>query len=61
MQELWDLLTPVPPEPEAEFEDTSEQFMNLMSTVAVSLKSATSTFRLSCSLNGKELLMLSRC
>eukprot|EP00267_Zea_mays_P054154 XP_020407373.1 uncharacterized protein LOC103652751 [Zea mays] len=58
MQELWDLLTPESQEPEAEFQDTSEQFMILLSTEAVSSKSSRSTFRLSGSLFGQELLML---
>jgi hypothetical protein len=58
MQELWDLLLPVKPDSECEFEDTTDQFMVLLSQEACSAKPASHIFRLHGTLQRLELLIL---
>lgn len=58
MQELWDLLLHEKPDSECEFEDTTDQYMVLLSQEACSAKPACHIFRLCGTLQGLELLIL---
>lgn len=58
MQELWDMLSPDQPESEGEYQDTTEQFMVLLSQEAMSDTTVLQTFKLQGSLQGIELMIL---
>jgi hypothetical protein len=58
MQELWDMLLPDNPEPEAEFQDTTEQFMMLLSQEAIAPSVNAASFRFRGTIQGSEFLIL---
>jgi hypothetical protein len=58
VQELWEMLSSDQPESEAEFVDSAEQFMILLSTEAASTKTTSKSFRLRGQLQGIDVLIL---
>lgn len=58
IQEFWDMLAPEVPESEGEIQDSTEQFMMLLSQEAFSEKAATATLRLQGCIQGLPLLIL---
>jgi hypothetical protein len=58
VQELWEMLSSDQPESEAEFVDSAEQFMILLSTEAASTKTTSKSFRLRGQLQGIDVVIL---
>lgn len=58
VQELWDMLSVDQPEPEPEFQDSTDQFLMLLSQEAFSVNRPSKAFRLRGQLQGMNLLIL---